>query len=238
MIYRLENANVSMARRFWECLVEEFGIFFDHELVVTQQRFLIGIASVVKAASQVAEIYKRTYLCHLVLSGKGGSGKTFFVNCFCRAILSSDLKLRLAVGKQIGRSKESLGGAVRVYDEHFASFSKNPKIHKGFEPVKNKSVFYNFTDAEKPIRFNYQSDTRQMKFTASIFAGASGPTELPSDKKFTDLFKKNLANVTQNYYIWKSQICRRFYFAQIKSSFRKYSESFFNRDMLNKGSHG
>ena len=107
-MYRLEKVGCPLVSKMWNAICIEYAEYYQREYEESGQKFLRGIAYYIKEVSSIASKYKATYNCHLILTGKGDSGKTFFLSYLSRSILTTDQRLKLTIGKELCRSKDSL----------------------------------------------------------------------------------------------------------------------------------
>ena len=124
VMHRLSKANVSRPREMWDAISMEFANFYRNEYSVIGGTLLAGLGYYVKEIVSIATQYKVTYWCHLILTGEGGSGKTHLLLYLCRALMTTDLRMKLALGKELSRSKDALIYTCRIYDEHFSTVPK------------------------------------------------------------------------------------------------------------------
>lgn len=136
VMYRLKDSYVIQAEDFWEIMVEEFALFMSIEFSATGQRFLKGVSYYIRGVSKIATQYMPSYMCHLILTSEGDTGKTFFLKYLSRAILKCDQDLKLTYGKEIGRNKEEMISACKILDENFSVVPKNSKTKSECEAVR------------------------------------------------------------------------------------------------------
>ena len=235
VMLRLSKANISRPREMWDAISIKFAKFYLNEYSAIGETFVAGLGYYVREIAAIATQYKVTYWCRFILTGEGGSGKTHFLLYLCRALMTTDLRMKLSLGKELSRSKDALISTCRIYDEHFSTVPKNPKNKRERGAVRKKSVVFNFTEAEKPLQIIYKNDAKQPKFSPSIFAGASGPESLPTEEEYAEIFKDVSKDLKKEFTIWQPQANRRFVCAKMTNAFRSYSERFFSNDLLSEG---
>lgn len=224
-----EHVNV-----FLECLCEVF------------EDILAGAGPIPEILSKLSKYIATAEVCgrdkavttkvHLIMSGRGGIGKTYLVSIMAMALYLPTDRAVFSASGEINRISDLLWSSLKQFDEVFAGITEIYTSATEAAKASRQNPLLNFSRLDGNMSMLYCGSVKPPRTTLSFLPSAGAPREIPNKDRYRHLMGKP-AITEEEYSIYQSQVERRFQFLELDNSLQKWSKFFFDPYTRNLKSH-